>query len=187
MQQSEQEPTIEEKMNQLNWSFDAPRRVDLKNIPNGDDAWFDTAESPPAHCPYLLRSAPAKAKKTPIAPPSTKRAAASAPRSAPAKRQAIGVPTPSALPLPVRSIKPLTSPHEFNLATDRRAKQHPMTLRSDAEFVSTAQLVEQFQRKTPKRFHTKAKGAVCNCNMNLRTMILTCPAATLSSGTHHQD
>lgn len=34
-----------------------------------------------------------------------------------------------------------------------------MTLRSDATFVSLAQQVEQFQRKTPKRFRSKPKGA----------------------------
>eukprot|EP00698_Gefionella_okellyi_P017992 TRINITY_DN5352_c0_g1_i1.p1 TRINITY_DN5352_c0_g1~~TRINITY_DN5352_c0_g1_i1.p1 ORF type:complete len:558 (+),score=169.32 TRINITY_DN5352_c0_g1_i1:51-1676(+) len=68
---------------------------------------------------------------------------------------------PHAAPMPMRSTKQLTTPAEFHMETDKRFKSHVMQLRSDTTttFVSTAQLVEQFQKKTPKRFRTNARGA----------------------------
>lgn len=59
---------------------------------------------------------------------------------------------PQSAPAPRVSAKPLTQVAEFKLRTETRVKSDPSQQKT---FVSTAQLVEKFQKQTPRRFRTK--------------------------------
>eukprot|EP00736_Rhodelphis_marinus_P008889 Rmarinus@m.92 len=62
--------------------------------------------------------------------------------------------------LPVRSSKPLTIPEEPKLATEQRSKVHRRSaVEANGAFKPVAQLVQEYQMKTPKRYHTRPKSA----------------------------